>query len=161
MLNRLPRQIPPLSWMLDDIGNPKPREVAGALGVSERTVKGWIARDEAPTPVLLSLFWLTRWGRQAVDAEAHNAACMHATMAALLRDELAELNARMQRLGRIADFGSANDPAETVRQHARTAEDPAAKGAPLPLPVAPGSARREMNRCNQPEAPGNPAALQG
>ena len=159
MLNRLPRQLPPLSWLLDDIGNPKPREVARALGVSERSVKGWITRDEAPTPVLLALFWLTRWGRQSVDADAHNAACMHATMAALLRDELAELNARVQRLGRIADFGSANDPAEAVHQQPRAVPPGSPAASTLPVPVA--TAREKTNQSNQAGAPVDPAALHG
>jgi hypothetical protein len=154
VLNRLPRQIPPLSWLLDDIGNPKPREVARALGVSERSVKGWITRDEAPVPVLLSLFWLTRWGRQSVDADAHNAACMHATMAALLRDELTELNARIQRLGRIADSGSANDPAEAIHQHAQPA--PPGSGATAGIPVRTGN-----DPINPLEEPVKPASLRG
>jgi hypothetical protein len=154
MLNRLPRQMPPLSWMLDDIGNPKPRDLARALGVSERTAKGWIARDEAPTPALLALFWLTRWGQQAVDAEAHNATCMHATMVALLRGELAELNVRLQRLGRIADFGSANDPAEAIRQHAQPA--PRSPGATAGIPVRTGN-----DPINQPEEPVKPTSLRG
>jgi hypothetical protein len=154
MLNRLPRQMPPMSWMLDDIGNPKPRDLARALGVSERTVKGWIARDEAPTPALLALFWLTRWGQQAVDAEAHNAACMHATMVALLRGELAELNVRLQRLGRIADFGSANDPAEAIHQHAQPA--PRGPGAPAGIPVRTGN-----DPINPLEEPVKPASFRG
>jgi hypothetical protein len=124
MLNRLPRQVPPLSLMLDDIGGVKPRELAKVMGVSERTARGWITRDEAPMPVLMALFWLTKWGRSSVDAEAHNDAVMHAEMARSLADQVRELTARLHRLGRIADFGSANDPAPNVHKPAPGPTEP-------------------------------------
>ncbi len=93
MLNRLPRSTPPLSMMLDDIGRPKTQAVARALGVSPSTARRWIAADHAPRTVLISLFWLTSWGRSAVDSEAHNAAVLHATHSAVLRHELRRLSA--------------------------------------------------------------------
>ena len=114
MLNRIPRSLPTLSMMLDDLGHPKTEALARALGVSPSTARRWIAADSAPMPVLLAIFWLTSWGRHAVDCEAHNAACMHAAMARLLRIELADITARLHRVGRLADFRSANDPAESV-----------------------------------------------
>ena len=114
MLNRLPVQIPPLWLLLDDIGNPPAKRLAKALDVTERTVKKWIRDDVAPRPVMLSLYWLTRWGQSAVHCEAHNAAVMHAGMVGGLRREIELLNARLDRLGRIADFGAANDPAPNV-----------------------------------------------
>lgn len=101
MLNRLPVQIPPLWMLIDDIGNPPPKRVAKALGVTERTVKQWIRADAAPRPVMLSLYWLTRWSRSAVHCEAHNAAVMHAGMVGCLRRDIELLNARLDRLGRI------------------------------------------------------------
>lgn len=114
MLNRLPRQVPPLSMMLDDIGRPSPRELARAFDVTERTVRRWIADDSAPLTVLLALFWLTSWGISAVDAEAHNSAVMSASMVRVLRGQVSDLKARLDRLGKIADFGAANDPAPGV-----------------------------------------------
>ena len=118
MLNRLPRLVMPLSMILGDIGDPSPRELARALGVSERTVFRWIKADEAPKAVMLALFWLTRWGHSQVNAEAHNDAVMHASVARALGREVGDLTAKLARLGRIADFGSANDPAPGVARPA-------------------------------------------
>ena len=130
MLNRLPVMILPLQTLLDDIGNPKPRELARALGVTERDIAQWLKADEAPRPVMLALFWLTRWGQSAVDCEAHNLAVLHRGIAESLRTEVATLNRKLVNLGRIADFGAANDPAQGV-------ELP--KAVP-PLPTAPTAA---------------------
>ena len=110
MLNRLPGQVPPLSMMLDDIGRPTPRALARAFDVTERTARRWIATENAPLAVLLALFWLTRWGVSAIDAEAHNAAVMHAAMVMALRTEVDVLQRKLKRIGQIGDFGAANDP---------------------------------------------------
>ena len=111
--------------MLDDIFSPKPRELARVFRVSERTVKRWIREEQAPMPVLMSLFWLTSWGQDQVHTHAHNGAILQAAIADNLRRELVDvkdklgreldgLNEKLARLGQIADFGSANDPAEGV-----------------------------------------------
>ena len=73
MLNRLPRQMPPLDVMLADIGNPTTREVARALDVTERTVRRWLSHGTAPRPVMLALFWVTSWGLSATDCETSTA----------------------------------------------------------------------------------------
>ena len=129
MLNRLPKLIMPLSTLLDDIGNPKAGALAKSFRVPEKAAAKWIKDDEAPLPVMLALFWLTRWGHQAVDCEAHNAAIMQAGVAACLRREVASLTGKLARLGKIADFGCANDPAPGVAlPHSpslRAAEKPA------------------------------------
>ncbi len=129
MLNRLPRLVMPLSMLLDDIGNPKPRELARALFVQEGEVREWIKQDQAPMPVMLALFWLTRWGHSQANTDAHNDAVMHAGVAQSLRREVEDLTAKLARLGRIADFGSANDPAPGV-----------ARPAPLLPPTQPADA---------------------
>ena len=68
MLNRLPTptQLPPLEIMLDDIGSPTAAELGRALGVTPRAVERWRDAGTAPRPVLLAIFWLTRWGMNAV-----------------------------------------------------------------------------------------------
>lgn len=114
MLNRLPKVIMPLSMILGEIGNPKPRELARALGVSERTVFRWIKDDDAPKAVLLSLFWLTKWGQDIVNCDAGNDARLQAAIAAGLRRENEVLQEKLTGLGRIADFGAANDPITEV-----------------------------------------------
>ena len=109
MLNRLPRQMPPLSAMLDDIGNPTNKEVARAVCISEGTVRKWLKLDRAPHAAMLALFWVTRSGISAVGAEARNAAVMSATLASSRLRRIGELESSLNRLGRIAQFGSAND----------------------------------------------------
>ena len=113
MLNRIPRSFPALSWMLDDIGRPAPDALAKAFGYSTPSVRRWIAADTAPLPVLIGLFWITKWGRSEVDAEAHNDAVQHAAMSRLLRDELIGAQRQIARLQRALDSaatGAANSP---------------------------------------------------
>ena len=104
---RMPRNLLPLKEMLADIGRPTPKELAKALGVTERTVWRWLSEDSAPRPVLLAIFWLTRWGVSEIDCEAHNVA----TRARGLQDELDSIRERLARVAKIGDFGSSNDPA--------------------------------------------------
>lgn len=115
MLARLPKTPPPLSIMLADIGSPSPDGLASAFGVSTKTARRWISEDKAPLPVLLSLFWLTRWGTSEIDAKAHNDAAMAGTEAIRLRNELESIRAQLATVGRIADFGAVNDPLPDVR----------------------------------------------
>jgi hypothetical protein len=117
MLNRLPKRVPSLSDMLVEIGRPKPAQVAKALDVHERTVNRWLREGRAPKPAMLSLFWLTKWGMQWLDAEVFNLAQMHMGMSQALKRELDQAkaeNLRLQdqigHLGRLGEFGSANDP---------------------------------------------------
>lgn len=110
MLTQLPTYVPPLSVMLPDLGNPPPAAIARALDVSPATVRRWIAADRAPRAVMLSLFWLTRWGRSEIDCRAVNDARIQSGLASSLRSEVARLEKRVRRICRIADFGSANDP---------------------------------------------------
>lgn len=88
-LNKLPKYTPPLSLMLSDLGNPHPRHIAKALGVSTRTVYLWLSRDEAPRPASLALFWLTRWGQQWLDADLFNLSTAAQGHAAALARQLA------------------------------------------------------------------------
>lgn len=112
VLNRLPRQLPPLSLMLADIGEPKPAQLARLLGVKPATVSRWIAKDAAPLPVLLAIFWLTRWGRSQIDADMTNAAQLHADHARALGLQLQETRAQLARLAGLVESlaGAANGP---------------------------------------------------
>jgi hypothetical protein len=98
VLNRIPRTMPPLATMLDDIGNPSPAALARAFRVSVKTARRWIVAGEAPFAVMAAIFWVTRWGHSSVDAEASNAATMHAAHAAELRRELKITRAQVERL---------------------------------------------------------------
>ena len=141
MLNRLPIQMPPLEMMLDDIGNPTAHELGRALGVTTRAVERWRNAGTAPRPVLLAVFWLTRWGMSIVDCEAENAARLHISMAACLRTEIRAQSAQLAQLGRIADFGSANDPASGV---ALPSAGPGLQTAPSDAPIRPRRATAQL-----------------
>ena len=142
MLNRLPKLIMPLSTLLDDIGNPKAGALAKSFRVSEKAAARWIKDDEAPLPVMLALFWLTRWGHQAVDCEAHNAAIMQAGVAACLRREVESLTGTLARLGKIADFGCANDPTPGVEAH----RSPSLAAAEKPAEPVEATGKTDLSR---------------
>lgn len=103
MLNRIPRQLPALSTMLDDLGKPSPAALARALCVSTSTARRWISEDSAPFAVLIAIFWVTRWGISAIDAEAYNSATMHAGLAVQLKLDLAESHRQVARLVELLD----------------------------------------------------------
>lgn len=115
LLRRLPASMPPFSCMLQDIGNPSAHHVAAAFKVDVRTAKQWIAGDEAPHTVMMAIFWITRWGASAADANAHNDAVMSASTARIRGDEVARLKEQVAHIGRLADFGSANDPLPMIK----------------------------------------------
>jgi hypothetical protein len=92
-----PRNLPPLALILDDLGNPTSHALAAFLDVNRRTAA-------------LALFWLTRWGRGAIDATANNDARMFAGLAECYRQDLAQLRAEHMKLLALADFGCANSP---------------------------------------------------
>jgi len=86
MLTTLPTHVPPLSILLDNIGA-RPAQIAHALNVSERSVRRWISKDQAPQSVLLALFFCSTWGRSAVHCEAENAARLYTGLARCLLEE--------------------------------------------------------------------------
>ncbi len=111
----LPRRIPALSALLEDLGNPSSAAVAKALGVHVSTVERWRREERAPRTALIALFFTTTWGRSAVNCQAENDASLYFGYAAALRTELDAANAKLARLGQIGEFGSANDPAQGVK----------------------------------------------
>ncbi len=112
VLHLLPRpsSLPHLQTLVDDIGSPSSKALAKALGVSERTVRRWMRAGQAPRVVLLALFWVSRWGRSALDVELQHDAMLYRALARSLEKERDDLRHRLQRLGSIGEFGSANDP---------------------------------------------------
>ncbi|CAN7306023.1 hypothetical protein [Acidovorax delafieldii] len=113
-----PRSIPALSQLLPDLGQPSPREIARYLDVSERTVYGWKATDNAPRSALLALFWESSYGLSALDAELHNSVAVWRNLSESLNHEAQMLRVRIARLEKMGGFGSANAPhlAPTVVQ---------------------------------------------
>ena len=112
MLQLLPRQLPTLAVMLDDIGRPSARALAKALGISERTVYRWmVSGDDVPRLALAAVFWLTRWGQSVIEAQAVNTARDMAGLVSALRTENDALAARCERLLALSGgFGAANCP---------------------------------------------------
>lgn len=94
-IKHLPTNTPPLSVLLHDLCSPHPRDLARALGAGERTVRRWMAEDAAPRPVMLSLFWVSTWGRQWLDAEQHNRLVMQMNIAQALARELDQARAAL------------------------------------------------------------------
>lgn len=143
MLHRIPRHIPQLSMMLADLGSPSAVQIAKALGVDKGTAYRWIRNDKAPYPVLLALFWLTRWGVSQVHCEAHNDALRQAQLAACYRAQLEDALAKLDHLGRIGDFGAANDPTPEVLRRAAVLPLLAKLGEPQAAPVEPKKPRKK------------------
>lgn len=110
LLVMAPRIIPPLSTMLDDLGHPSPAQVGRLLQVHPRTVQRWIASDAAPRPVLLALFWLTRWGRSSVESAAVREAQLSAAVAQAAQRVAEQHAAEIAHLQAVGDFGAANAP---------------------------------------------------
>lgn len=123
MLARLlPRHVPPLGTLLADLGHPSAAELAQALGVSRRTVYRWLRADHAPRPVMLSLFWVTRWGRSEIDCRAVNDAAQAHAMLKLYQQLADQRRGQLAKLLDLGGFGSANDPLielDSVRRRVR------------------------------------------
>lgn len=110
-----PDHLPPLSVLIGDLhGSRTPESIGQHLGVSGLTVRRWIAKDEAPRAAALALFWETRWGLSALDAQAVNLVRTHVGLNNALRRENATLAARVAYLEGVGQFGSANAPTFNV-----------------------------------------------
>lgn len=106
---RAPRALPPFSVLVDDLTSNQ-AIICNHLDISSATWRRYLQADQAPRPVMLSLFWETRWGRSAADCEAANAATVHAQHAAMLRQQNARLNRVIAQLEKEHHTGAANAP---------------------------------------------------
>lgn len=109
MLRQLPKYTPTLPVLLAEIGNPPLDAVACTFGVTVTTIRKWM-KHGAPKPVLLSLWWLTRWGQSELDCELANRAAMYQALTGALQQECDRLHAQVEKLQLLGDFGAANDP---------------------------------------------------
>lgn len=64
-----------------------PASMARVLDVSERSVYRWLTKDHAPRPVMLSLFFVSRWGVGLISCETENAARMYSGFMRCLLEE--------------------------------------------------------------------------
>jgi hypothetical protein len=97
-IKHLPISTPPLSVLLHDLGTPHVRQWAAALDVGERTARRWMAEDQAPRPVMLSLFWVSTWGRQWLDVDQQNRLVQQMHIAQSLARELDQARAELAHL---------------------------------------------------------------
>jgi hypothetical protein len=105
---RAPTQagLPPFSLMLRDVPFGV-AQVARHLGVTVPTVERYAKTESAPRPVMLALFWETRWGRSAADVEANNWGAVYYRLAKSLERENAILKRQMAELEAAAAAGDA------------------------------------------------------
>lgn len=114
-IEQAPATVPPWHAILADLCHPPAHRVAKVLGTSSRTIKRYNASGNAPRMACLALFWLTSWGRSAVDAQATNDARVAVGLMQCLQDRVIELEAAVQHLQAIGEFGAANDPCPQPR----------------------------------------------
>jgi predicted DNA-binding transcriptional regulator AlpA len=109
-IDHVPATLPVWHLILGDLGDPPAHRVARVLGVGKRTVYRWNRAGHAPKSATLALYWLTRWGRSAVHAQAVNDALMAVALAGSLERERDQLQARLAHVLALADTGAANRP---------------------------------------------------
>lgn len=68
--------LPHIQTLVDDLPATH-QQIARHLDISTRTLDNYLKAGQAPRPVLLSLFWESKWGRSAADTEAANWGAMY------------------------------------------------------------------------------------
>ena len=102
-------ELPPLRLMVADIPATE-KQMARHLGITPETLRRYIKSGQAPRPIMLAMFWETRWGRSAADCEAAQFGQVHAAHAQALARENAKLREQLTALERMVDSGAANAP---------------------------------------------------
>lgn len=88
-------------------------QVARLLDISTVTLNRYRKADQAPRPIMLALFWETRWGRSAADTEAANYGAVYYRQAKGLEREIQRMAGVIYRLElEISEGGqgAANSP---------------------------------------------------
>jgi len=118
-IDHAPLHLPYWPQLMDDLCSPRPTRVARVLGLSVRTVRRYNATGHAPRSVCLAVFWLTSWGRSAINAQAINDARLAVSYLRSLADRIADLEHEVAHLERIGHFGAANEPSLMPRSPSR------------------------------------------
>lgn len=133
MLHLVPKHVPPLSVMLPDLGSPTAERLSTLLGVSVRTVRRWIAEDEAPRPAGLALWWLTQWGAGSLVQHIEHGEHLARGLIESLRADNAALRRELARVVHHGQFDTANDPTMVDSTgYAPVPETPSATVVPMP-----------------------------
>lgn len=109
-IDHAPAGLPIWETILDDLGRPPAHRVAKLLGVGLSTVYRYNQLGRAPRACQLALFWLTRWGRSSVHAQATNDAIVACGYVESLRRQVHELQLDLGRVLALSNSGAANDP---------------------------------------------------
>lgn len=112
MRNLAPRHLPDLHTILRDLGNPHASQIAKHLGVNVRTVYAWKAKNDAPRPALLALFWLSSYGQSALYCDLYNGYRMQKSLTDMLRKENTTLR---EMAAKKAPEGAFSVPHEPLR----------------------------------------------
>lgn len=90
---RAPRfsHMPAVSFMLHDIPA-NTAQIAKHLDLKESTLKTYLKTGFAPRPVMLALYWETKWGVSNGNVQAHNDAVMQASVAASYKRQVEKLS---------------------------------------------------------------------
>lgn len=115
-LQHAPAALPVWQSILEDLGHPHPSRVAKVLGVGVRTVYRWNRTQRAPRAACLALFWLTHWGRSAVDANAVNSCRLAVQYATALESQLHRTEAQLAQVLALNATGAANDPVPSFQE---------------------------------------------
>ncbi|WP_225782784.1 helix-turn-helix domain-containing protein [Xenophilus sp. Marseille-Q4582] len=91
-----PARLPPFDLMCNDLGLPD-AQIARHLGVTTRTLRVWRRRG-APRAAQLALFWESRWGMSAIDAEHGNLVSHYFQAAGMHEREVKRLRLVVRRL---------------------------------------------------------------
>lgn len=113
----VPAKLPHLHTILDDLGLPD-KQVAHFLDVTPKTVDRWRKAGQAPRPVMLALYWETRWGQSAAYTDAVNYGRMQYMQCLALKLQIKRMQAQINKFEQLlAESGnsSANAPFFDVR----------------------------------------------
>lgn len=108
----VPAKLPHLHTILDELGLPD-KQVAHFLDVTPKTVDRWRKSGQAPRPVMLALFWESRWGQSAANCEAVNYGRMQYMQCLALKLQIRRMQTQIDKLEHLLDesgFSSANAP---------------------------------------------------
>lgn len=118
-IHQAPRPVPGWHALLEDLCRPPAHHVARALGIGLRTIRRYNSTGNAPQVARLALFWLTPTGRATIHAQAVYDAHQATSYLRALQDQVRDLEAQVERLARLASYGSANSPAMQAGAPAR------------------------------------------
>lgn len=130
-LHRLPRHLPAVDLLLEDLGDPTAADLAAGLGCSVRSVWRWRESGTWPRCAHLALFFASRYGWSVVDSDARYSVQLARGLAASLRAERDQVAAQLEAVQRLAATGAANVP--VLRPGAVTARPRLAPLARYPL----------------------------